>query len=73
MEQLTAYAPLSDLGWGVLVSQPVAVAFGPARRQLVVGQWGLLATTVALTSAFAWFLSGRLAGLYEQQRPPPKG
>ncbi|HEX2517472.1 MAG TPA: ATP-binding protein, partial [Chloroflexota bacterium] len=66
VEQLTAYAPLSDLGWGVLVSQPVAAAFGPARRQLII-EWALLATTVALTSAFAWFLSGRLSRLYELQ------
>ena len=66
-ELLTAYAPLSDLGWGVLVSQPVAVAFSPARRQLVV-EWGLLTTTAALTCAFAWFLSGRLSRAYGLQR-----
>jgi PAS domain S-box-containing protein len=67
VEQLTAYAPLSDLGWGVLVSQPVAIAFSPARRQLLI-EWGLLTTTAALTSAFAWFLSGRLSRLYGLQR-----
>jgi PAS domain S-box-containing protein len=66
-ELLTAYAPLSDLGWGVLVSQPVALAFSPARRQLVV-EWGLLTTTAVLTSAFAWFLSGRLSRAYGLQR-----
>jgi two-component system, sensor histidine kinase and response regulator len=67
VEQLTAYAPLSDLGWGVLVSQPVAIAFSPARRQLII-EWGLLTTTAALTSAFAWFLSGRLSRVYGLQR-----
>src|SRR5262249_60659518 len=38
VEQLTAYAPLTDLGRGVLVSQPMNAAFGPARRQLVL-EW----------------------------------
>ncbi|MDQ3701378.1 MAG: ATP-binding protein, partial [Chloroflexota bacterium] len=67
VEHLTSYAPLSDLGWGVLVSEPVAAAFGDARRQLLLA-WGLLGTTAVLASAFAWVLSGRLARLYELQR-----
>ncbi len=67
VEQLTAYAPLSDLGWGVLVNEPVAAAFGAARRQLRLA-WSLLGTTAILTSAFAWFLSGRLARLYDLQQ-----
>jgi PAS domain S-box-containing protein len=67
VEQLIAYAPLHDIGWGVLIGQPVAMAFSSARRQLIL-ELILLGLTAALTGGFAWFLAGRLARLYELQR-----
>ncbi|MGH2351637.1 MAG: cache domain-containing protein, partial [Chloroflexota bacterium] len=67
VEQLTTYAPLSGLDWGVLISQPAAVAFGPARRQLTL-ELVLLGLAAALTSSIAWLLGGRLARFYELQQ-----
>ena len=66
-ETLVAYAPVPGHGWGVLVQQPTAGAFGLVRRQLaeVLGLFGLAAL---LAGALAWYLGERLTLLYRHQR-----
>lgn len=63
---LVAYAPVPGVGWGVLVSQPVSVAFGPGRRRLET-EFALLALVAFLTGAVGWYLGRRLARSYERE------
>lgn len=52
-KQLTAYASVSPYGWGVVVLQPVSVAFADRDRAIWAGSviWGLI---VALTGFFVY-------------------
>jgi signal transduction histidine kinase len=62
---LMAYAPVPDTGWGVVVSEPAAQAFAPARRQAEVAIVALL-STLLVAALIGWFLGGRLAALYQR-------
>ena len=66
-EVLVAYAPVADLGWGVIVTQPTASAFDVVRRQTAVGG-GILSLAIVLAAVISWVLGGKLAELYDRQR-----
>ena len=66
-EMLVAFAPVPELGWGVIVTQPTASAFDVVRRQTAVGG-GILSLAVILAAVISWVLGGRLADLYDRQR-----
>lgn len=66
-EMLVAYAPVTNLGWGVIVTQPTASAFDVVRRQTLVGG-GILSLAIVLAAVISWVLGGRLADLYDRQR-----
>lgn len=58
---LAAMAPISGVGWSVLVKQPAAEAFGP----IYVALWrtlGLLVAGAALAAALAYSLTQRMLG-----------
>lgn len=62
---LVSYAPVPDVGWGVLVQQPAANALAPARAE-AIRSVGFVLLALALTLVLAWFLGGRLARSYQQ-------
>ena len=66
-EAIVAYAPVTGLGWGIVVAQPSAVAFDVIRRQTALGIV-ILGLAVILAGAIGWNLGGRLADLYQRQR-----
>jgi hypothetical protein len=66
-EAIVAYAPVPELGWGIIVAQPTASAFDVVRRQTVLGIV-ILGLALTLAGAIGWNLGGRLADLYGQQR-----
>lgn len=52
-EMVAAYAPLPELGWGVVIQQPASEAFAPARKmrlQIIL----LLIASVVLASSIAY-------------------
>jgi signal transduction histidine kinase len=66
-EAIVAFAPVPSLGWGIVVSQPAAVAFDVVRRQTTLGIV-ILALAIILAGIISWQLGGRLAELYHRQR-----
>jgi two-component system NtrC family sensor kinase len=53
-DMVAAYAPLADLGWGVVIQQPVSEAFAPARKmrlQIIL----LMIGSIVLASSIAYF------------------
>jgi len=62
---LIAYAPVAGFGWGVLISEPAASAFGPARRE-ALERAGVLALILAAVGALGWLLGGRLAFFFQR-------
>ncbi len=66
-ELLVAYAPVRGNGGAVLTAEPVSVAFGPARRQLLEAL-SLLGLAAALTGLIGWFLGGWLSRAYRDER-----
>ena len=65
-ELLSAYAPVPNTGWAVMVQQPTAAAFDVVRRQLAVAL-GLLGLAAALTGLVGWSLADRLSLYYQRQ------
>src|SRR5712692_1605304 len=61
---LIAYAPVSNYGWGVLLTEPTVTAFAPARRQ-VLERGAVLAVILAVVGALGWTLAGRLAMAFQ--------
>ena len=61
---LIAYAPVSNYGWAVMLSEPTVTAFAPARRQ-VFERGAVLAVILAVVGALGWTLAGRLATAYQ--------
>ena len=59
-EMLIAYAPVSDYGWGVLLTQPTAAAFAPAREQALEHAI-VLAVILGVVFALGWILAGRVS------------
>lgn len=66
-EAIVAYAPVPELGWGIIVAQPTSAAFDVVRRQTTLGIV-ILALAVTLAGAIGWNLGGRLSALYQRQR-----
>ena len=64
-ETLTAFAPVPNYGWGVLVVQPTTTAFAPVRRDALLSS-ALLASVLALIGLVGWILGGRLQLAYTQ-------
>jgi two-component system, OmpR family, sensor kinase len=62
---LVAYAPVAQYGWAVLIAEPTAAAFAPARAALFqdVALFGLVLIVVG---ALGWLLAGRLSLFYER-------
>jgi signal transduction histidine kinase len=65
-DALIAYAPVPLAGWGVLVSEPVSAALGPARRQLTE-ELVVLVMAAILTGTIGWYLASRLSGAYARE------
>src|SRR5712664_1826578 len=63
-KSLFAYAPVSNYGWGVLLTEPTVTAFAPARRQ-VLERGAVLAVILAVVGALGWTLAGRLAMAFQ--------
>lgn len=61
---LIAYAPVSNHGWGVLLSEPAVTAFAPARRQ-VLERGAVLLVILAVVGALGWTLAGRLSAAFQ--------
>jgi signal transduction histidine kinase len=59
-KSLIAYAPVSNYGWGVLLTEPTVTAFAPARRQ-VLERGAVVAVILAVVGALGWTLAGRLS------------
>jgi signal transduction histidine kinase len=66
-EIVVAYAPVTGLGWGIIVAQPTVAAFDVVRRQTALGII-ILGLAVILAGAIGWNLGGRLTALYQRQR-----
>ncbi len=64
-EVLTAFAPVPDYSWGVLVVQPTESAFALVRRDLALAL-GVLVLTLGLVGAVGWLLGSRLSEAYAQ-------
>jgi signal transduction histidine kinase len=64
---LVAYAPVQEVGWGVLIQQPTSAAFALVRRQLIEAV-GVVGLAVILTALIGWRLGGRLAASYEAEQ-----
>ena len=61
---LIAYAPVSNYGWAVILTEPTVSAFSPARRQ-VLERGAVLLVILAVVGALGWTLAGRLATAYQ--------
>jgi signal transduction histidine kinase len=61
---LIAYAPVSNYGWGVLLSEPAVAAFATARRQ-VLERGAVVAVILAVIAALGWTLAGRLSAAFQ--------
>ncbi len=59
-EMLVAYSPVSDYGWGVLLTQPTSTAFAPAREQALEHAI-VLAVILGVVFALGWILAGRVS------------
>jgi hypothetical protein len=66
-EAIVAFAPVQELGWGIIVAQPTTAAFDVVRRQTALGII-ILGLAATLAGAIGWNLGGRLADLYQRQR-----
>jgi signal transduction histidine kinase len=66
-EIIMAYAPVPELGWAILVSQPTDEAFEVVRRQTLLGLVVLTLATV-MAGGIGWYLGGRLAESYRRQQ-----
>jgi signal transduction histidine kinase len=58
--ELIAYAPVANYGWGVLLTEPAVSAFSTARRQ-VLERAAVVLVILAVIAALGWTLAGRLA------------
>lgn len=61
---LIAYAPVSNYGWGVVLTEPTAASFALARRQ-VLERGAVVAVILAVVGALGWTLAGRLSNAYQ--------
>jgi signal transduction histidine kinase len=61
---LIAYAPVTNYGWGVLLTEPAVSAFATARRQ-VLERGAVVLVILAVIAALGWTLAGRLALAYQ--------
>jgi len=59
-ETLVAHAPVAGFGWGVLLSEPAAGAFAPARGQ-ALERAAVLAIILGVVFGLGWILAGRLS------------
>jgi signal transduction histidine kinase len=66
-ETIEAYAPIADLDWGILVTQPTDEAFEVVHRQTLIG-FVVLALAIGVAGAIGWYLGGRLSEIYRQQQ-----
>jgi len=64
-ERLVAYAPVPGHGWAVLLSEPAASAFAPARHGMLE-RLAVLAAILALVAVLGWVLGSRLSKLYQR-------
>lgn len=62
---LIAYAPISEYGFGAIISEPVSSAFAAARR-VAWRRASVLAAILFTIGALAWALGGRVAQLYQR-------
>lgn len=58
--RLVAYAPVSDFGWGVLLSEPTETVFAPVRHA-ALERGVVLAVILGVVFALGWILAGRLS------------
>lgn len=65
VETLSAYAPVPGLGWAVIVTEPAAQAFAPARASLRLSLI-ILALAVGGVIWMGWHFGGRLSRAYEK-------
>jgi signal transduction histidine kinase len=62
---LVAYAPISEYGFGAMMSEPTSRAFAGARRE--AWQRGAVLAAILFTiGALAWALGGRVGQLYQR-------
>ena len=59
-ETLIAYAPVAPFGWGVLLSEPAASVFAPARVD-ALERAAVLAVILGVVFGLGWILAGRLS------------
>src|SRR6185369_9963223 len=64
---IVAHSPVTDLGWGILVSQPTDEAFEVVERQTLLGIV-VLALAAIMAGGIGWYLGGRLGEIYRQQQ-----
>jgi len=64
-ETLIAYAPVAPFGWGVLLSEPTASAFAPARGQ-ALERAAVLAIILGVVFGLGWILAGRVSLYFER-------
>jgi signal transduction histidine kinase len=62
---LVAYAPISEYGFGAIITEPVSSAFAAARR-VAWQRAAVLAAILFTIGALAWALGGRVAQLYQR-------
>ena len=63
--RLVAYAPVSDFGWGVLLSEPTETVFASVRRA-ALERGAALAVILGVVFALGWTLAGRLSQYTER-------
>jgi signal transduction histidine kinase len=64
-QALVAWAPVESYGWGVLLSEPVRMAFAGARQQ-ALERAAVVAVILGVVFALGWILAGRVA-LYAER------
>ena len=65
VDTLVSYAPVPEIGWGLLLVEPAAVAFGPLRQELFK-TIGLVALGFLGVAGVSWYLGGRLSSSYQR-------
>jgi signal transduction histidine kinase len=65
VEMLVTFTPVPEIGWGVLLVEPAAVAFGPLRQELFKTV-GLVTLGFLGVAGVSWYLGGRLSSSYQR-------
>lgn len=64
-EELVAFAPVGERGWGVLIRQPATAALAPAREDVLASS-AILGLAFLFIGGLGWVASGREVAIYRR-------